>query len=159
MDGTLLGASHIKIILDKLYAKWVTIAENAKMSWINCNFAGYGVIFMKYIMFISSICQKILVERWANIPNSKVTENFPASKPVYFFSKHPLQTWYIYFYNKLNIYVLFLLNENDFFCSISKPVHLANTGTPDYHDQFPYHYFYSHNFFLDVVECARANKG
>jgi hypothetical protein len=30
--GTLLGASHIKIILDILYAKWVTIAENAKMS-------------------------------------------------------------------------------------------------------------------------------
>jgi hypothetical protein len=32
LDGTLLGASHIKIILDILYAKWVTIAENAKMS-------------------------------------------------------------------------------------------------------------------------------
>lgn len=45
---------------------------------------------MKYIMFISSICQRILVERWANIPNGKVTENFPASEPVFFFQQTPL---------------------------------------------------------------------
>jgi hypothetical protein len=44
---------------------------------------------MKYIMFISSICQRILVERWANIPNGKVTENFPASKPVFFSASTP----------------------------------------------------------------------
>jgi hypothetical protein len=41
---------------------------------------------------------------------------FQPRNQYFFFSKHPLQTWYIYFYNKPNIYVLFLLNENDF-CS------------------------------------------
>jgi hypothetical protein len=44
---------------------------------------------MKYIMFISSICQRILVEKWANIPNGKVTEIFFLKTSIFFSANTP----------------------------------------------------------------------